>query len=88
MEDTVAMWTDNMTIGSLTSRIPLLQMTDARGVLNYYWPSDGILGAAIDLGTDPFFQAPSNQKYAIYQLTSQLPKNATTVHINRLVNRV
>lgn len=76
---------DNITVGSMTSRIPLLQMTDARSVLNYYWPSDGILGMAIDYGTDPFFTAPSSQKYAIYQLTSQLPKNATTVHINRFV---
>ncbi|KAH7727027.1 Protein ASP-7 [Aphelenchoides avenae] len=42
---------------------------------------------AIDYGTDPFFTAPSSQKYAIYQLTSQLPKNATTVHINRNPDR-
>ncbi|KAH7714551.1 Protein ASP-7 [Aphelenchoides avenae] len=71
------MWTDTLKIGPHSFQFPFAYYTDTWGNLDFFWPSDAILG----LGRVYDSTNPTNQ-CGIYQVLEHLPKNVVTVYFD------
>ncbi|KAH7694822.1 hypothetical protein AAVH_38126, partial [Aphelenchoides avenae] len=64
-------------IGSVSTSIPFVFITNAWGNLDFAWPSDAVLGLLHDQDGEGLGQ------YAVYSIMSKLPLNTVIIYYDR-----